>query len=114
MPQINDVESFKAHLKSVGVEWKEFQTNPVNLRPTQVDHDVEKVQRIINGTGDAIPSIIVAKSGDGEAFVLDGHHRYHAAKEMGVDIPVVQMNLDIAKALRVAYAYNQATNDDNR
>lgn len=72
MPQITDQDAFAAYLEFVGVQVIKLPVPVSNIKPTQVEFDQAKVDSIKAPYG----SIIVAD----DNFILDGHHRFFAAK----------------------------------
>ena len=79
MPQIVDQEAFVAYLEFVGVQVIKLPVPVAHIKPTQVEFDQAKVDNIKAPYG----SIIVAE----DNFILDGHHRFFAAKgDAGCDM----------------------------
>lgn len=94
MPQIDDIELFEKMLADRGVSTERLGLPVENLKPTQFDYDEEKVERMMADPVDK--PVVIASDG----FVIDGHHRYHAAYRLREhDIPVVMVDLPINKAL---------------
>ncbi len=77
--------------------------------PTQFEYDEDKVRRIITDweydqdTIEQTKPIIVSE----DNFVLDGHHRYFAAKQSRTAVPVVKVYLPINKLLKLAFEYQE-------
>jgi ParB-like chromosome segregation protein Spo0J len=72
------------------------------LLPTQTDFNQDKVDQIKSDwnyiVGNQKP--IIASKEDG--FVLDGHHRFFAAKQLGTGINVIFVDLPINKLLAIS------------
>ena len=118
MPQINDIEGFKEELDKLGIRYfEEVIQDLSSVRPTQVDYDEAKVSDIV-GTmktdsdkiADSLP-IVTSRSEGQSDFVVDGHHRYYAALQVGAKLNslVVDMPLSQLLALSNVYAFQQAT-----
>lgn len=104
MPQIKNMTDFTNYLDHLQISFERVVTSLSPFKPTQADIDDEKVQSIIDGMPSSMDKPIIASE---DLFVLDGHHRYHAAVQSGVDATVVVVNLPINKLMRVAYSYNE-------
>lgn len=104
MPQIKSdkIPSFLEHLKSKDIEHK-IQKLPVKeLRATQSEFDLTKVDQMIGQRSDT--KIVVSNDG----YIMDGHHRwladYNTDKESKITAIVV--DLPILELLRVAKEYS--------
>jgi hypothetical protein len=114
MPQINDVVSFKRFLDKMNVSHSEQSKQWDTLTPSQIDFDQEKVNKIKSSIEfSSMDPVIVAKTSSG-SYILDGHHRYYALKQAGLDVPVLEVTIEPTDLLRLMYAYQniQATTDD--
>lgn len=100
MPQIGSSLEFIKFLKKQNISYEELRSNVNHVRPTQIDFDQDKVDRIIDKGVNDNPIII-----SNDNYVLDGHHRYFAALQMDEDINILQVSLTINKLLRVAYLF---------
>ena len=112
MPQIKDVDAMLSYLSSIGVTYHEDPSMSMKyVRPTQHNYERDKVDAIknqlINNNDSKMKPIIVSYQpsiGEGhptQFFVLDGHHRYLAAKELGVGISAIVINCPINKLLKI-------------
>ena len=114
MPQINNIADFKQFLDRSGVEYKDYYAPTVDLIPTQSDFDEEKVKNFPSHSDSHIDPIVIVRTPSGKKFILDGHHRYVAMKYLGLDIPVVETEMEVTDMLRLMYAYdhlNKTTDD---
>lgn len=112
MPQIKDVSAFKKFLEEKSIPFKEAFIDPSNIRPTQSDFDEDKVESILRkiNNGELSSSvIIVSKTKNQDAYALDGHHRYLASKEAGVEVKALIVDISLNKLLALAYDYNKET-----
>lgn len=105
MPQIKDIDSFLSYVSSQGHSSMDMVGDVDDFRPTQTDFDQDKVDRIkydmIHNPRKANKSILVTSDG----FVLDGHHRYLAAKQLNNMISYHQLSTNISDSLKLAYDY---------
>lgn len=99
MPQIADLESFIEFVGSHGYVFSTEYAHVDNLRPTQHSFDQSKVDSIIIDK----PSKPIIVSSD--QFILDGHHRYFAAKQSGQKIELIQFAVPIIDLLKLADDY---------
>jgi hypothetical protein len=80
LPQIPSVEKFAAFLHDQGVKSKVVPIAIAKLKPVQSEINREKVEKLkADDTGDNWEAKPIIVSSDG--YVLDGHHRWVAAKE---------------------------------
>lgn len=100
MPQIKYIDHFQNYIDQLGIETKSYTANVYSFRPTQFEYDDKKVAKIINDES-FDKSIIVSA----DNFVLDGHHRYFAAKLSDKEVPILKIFLPINKLLKLAYDY---------
>lgn len=100
MPQIDDIDGFVKYLNKFGIDSELVSLSNVDsISPTQTDFNQEKVDQIkSNWSRDSKP--IIASKVDG--FILDGHHRYYSAKQLGEGINVIFVDLPINKLLVMA------------
>lgn len=82
MPQISDFDLFVKDLEENDISLTTIDIDPNELTPTQSNFSEEKVDRMIeNGSWNAKP--IITSDDD---FVVDGHHRWLAAANLGKKI----------------------------
>lgn len=91
MPQLTKFDDFKADLAKHGHKMTSETTDPDLLTPTQGNFNQEKVDNLKKKGWDAKP-IITTKDG----YIVDGHHRWLAAHQLGkqIDTKVVDMDID--------------------
>ena len=99
MPQIDNIDDFIDFVGSHGFVFSSEFDYVDHLRPTQHSFDQTKVDSIINGK----PSKPIIVSSD--QFILDGHHRYFAAKQSGQKIKWVEFAVPIIDLLKLADDY---------
>lgn len=114
MPQVEDTASFTAYLDSVGVAWSDDITAVHHLRATQSEgFNNDKINSIIDSLetdpDSAADMKPIISSEDG--YVLDGHHRFLAAKQLGMMIPIVKVELPLNKLMKLAYEYLSENSD---
>lgn len=94
LPQITNWEGFVAAVRKAGGDIEDEDVDTDSLTATQSNFNQEKVDRIVaDGVDDLLAAKPVVVSKDD--FILDGHHRWLAAKELGIDLPVRRVSLDI-------------------
>jgi|AntDeeMinimDraft_5_1070356.scaffolds.fasta_scaffold26318_2 hypothetical protein len=104
MPQIKNVKDYVNFIERQGIRVDSGNMMVYMFRPTQINFEQEKVDRIKADVGDdtsTMTPIVVSEDG----FVLDGHHRYFAARQMDISIPVITVNLPINKLLKLTNEY---------
>jgi len=107
MPQINNIESFKKFLTNKGVTYKDYYAASNSLTPLQSDFDQTKIDRMIAAnTSNMYSPIIVARTSTGHRYILDGHHRYIALKQMNMTVPVIEVEIEAIDLLRTMYAFD--------
>lgn len=103
MPQIKSSElpNSMQKLKDSGIDVKVDSKKIYDIKPTQDDYMPEKVNSIVKSitSGVDISPIVIA----GDGHIVDGHHRWLAAKKIAPDknINVIVINLPISSALKV-------------
>lgn len=108
MPQINDVVDFKRYMISNGVDVAfEGYIEPSELKMTQQEYDVNKVNKLIS-TSSISSSIIVSS----DSFALDGHHRFLAHLIADKPIHIIKFNTTINNLLRHAYEYTSKDSEN--
>lgn len=90
LPQITDWDGFVKAVEEAGGKIEDDLIDPDMLEPTQSNFNQEKVDRIVASKDLGKPVVVSS-----DAFVLDGHHRWLAAKELDVRLPVCVVSLTI-------------------
>ena len=118
MPQIqsSDVADFIRFLKSNGISTIKMMVDPNGLKATQGQFDKKKIKSMLDKLADGDVSdkpIIISK----DDFVLDGHHRWlaHAnigldIANIGLDIPVYKVNMNAKDLLKKMFEYSKTFN----
>ncbi len=97
LPQVRDYNEFLSHMNLIGADYDVGRMDANKLKATQLDgFDAEKVEAL-KKEKDVDP--IIVSSDD---FILDGHHRWLARKELGKSVPVYKIALPILELIRVA------------
>lgn len=101
MPQIKNVKDYVNFIdrQQIDVVFRIMRVD--HFKPTQINFDQEKVDRIKNDTNNDATPIVVSEDG----FILDGHHRYFAAVQTESEIPVYLIGLPINKLLKLTNDY---------
>lgn len=95
MPQIKDFEAFSKDLKENEIEQGSEKVDASGLRPTQKNFNQAKVDDM-KETGDWKKKPIIISSDD---FIIDGHHRWLAAKQLKEKIEVCRVDLEATEVL---------------
>lgn len=93
LPQVRDLEAFRENLIDGKVGFKEdVKLSPKTLKPTQSNFNQEKVDRIIQAKSMTNKPVVVSSDNK----IIDGHHRWMAAKQTKTDIRawVVDLSCD--------------------
>lgn len=102
MPQIKNIPHFINYVNHLGIKTEEkVISNIDSYSPTQFDFDQDKVDRIIEDDEKRSKPILVSSDG----YILDGHHSYQAASQSGLAATVIEIDLNINKALKLAIDY---------
>ena len=109
MPQIpgNKIPEFGKFLKSHGISCKFVQMPLRHLKPTQDEFNQEKIDNLKYDikNGRQQQPLIVAQKGE----ILDGHHRFLAAKDLGQStIAVLYCKTPIANLLKLGHDYDHS------
>lgn len=91
MPQIVDHDAFMADLKQDSITVTQSSRPAKELKPTQKNFNQEKVDDM-KESGDWSKKPIVISSDD---KIIDGHHRWLAAKQLKKDIDVCIIDLPV-------------------
>lgn len=106
MPQIDAKhhDHFVAYTKKNGINVKNKTLNPSTLIATQSQFNKAKISAITDSmvSGKYKPNPIMV-SNDG--YVLDGHHRWLAHKELKQKIPVLEIGLPVDKMYTFLHEY---------
>lgn len=103
MPQITNIHHFVNYVNHLGITTEEKKVTGIShkYQPTQFDFDQQKVDRIIADSEKASKPILATSDG----YILDGHHRYQAASQEDLEVSVIEIDLPINKALKLAQDY---------
>ena len=96
MPQLPNIPSFLSFLDKKGIPHKKETLRTYNLKSTQSEFDMDKVQAMMYAN-DTKPIVV---SNDG--YVLDGHHRWMANDKLGKDVEGYVIDLPILDLYREA------------
>lgn len=103
MPQIkgNEMQGFLAHLKDNGINYTTAKLPVAELRATQSEFDLTKVDQMMNQKNSG--KIVVSNDG----YVMDGHHRWLADynTDKNSRIASIVVDLPILELLRLAKEY---------
>lgn len=103
MPQLH-VPTFIEFVDRLGIEYTKSFDTVESFKPTQIDFDEYKVRNIAMDMRKSpdnvkkLTAILVSEDG----YVLDGHHRFYAAKREGIAINFIVVALPINKLLKLA------------
>ena len=105
MPQVRskDYDELIAHLKKNGVSVQKKSVKATKLKATQSDFNVDKIVDKISNIktlGKAKPLIVSSDN-----YIIDGHHRWLAAKNVGGSIDVMQSNVKVKELLKHVYSF---------
>lgn len=115
MPQILNMKDFINFVDQQGIDYLEYNGSVLGLRPTQHNFDGVKVKRIIadiqadgSTTIEDMTPIVVSE----DDFVMDGHHRFKAAKETLSEVPILKVGLTINKLFKLVLDYGELRSGD--
>ena len=108
MPQVkqDDYQEYKDYLKDNGVTLKPEVINAKDLKPMQSefsDQGVEKQLRRNKEKGEGMNPKPLLASSDG--FIIDGHHRWLAAKNSGFKVNILRANVDAQELLSLTLKF---------
>ena len=104
MPQVKskDYPELVAFLKSNGIRMTERKVKAKDLKATQSNFNVDKITQAVAKYKTLAQAKPIIVSSDG--FVIDGHHRWLGAVNVGGDISIMQASV---KAKELLDAINQ-------
>ena len=105
MPQVKskDYDELIKHLGKNGVRMNKKSVKASTLKATQKDFNVDKIVGAISKIktlGTAKPLIVSSDN-----YIIDGHHRWLAAKNVGGSIDVMQSNVKVKELLKHVYSF---------
>lgn len=93
-------------LNARGVAHQEVEVNPDDLKPTQREFSISKVQQAIEHEGGNRAILISSDN-----YVLDGHHQWLAAAEAGEPVRAIRLNAPIKQLVKTVHEFPSATVD---
>lgn len=90
MPQLTDFDGFKKDLEKSDIDLSLKSLDPKKLDPTQSNFNQDKVDRMKEDDGWTRKPIITSRDG----YVIDGHHRWLAAKQLGKQLKAQVVDMD--------------------
>ena len=108
MPQVkqDDYQEYKTYLKDNGVTLRPEVLDAKDLKPMQSefsDQGVEKQLRRNKEKGEGMNPKPLLASSDG--FIIDGHHRWLAAKNSGFKVNILRANVDAQELLSLTLKF---------
>ena len=105
MPQVKskDYDELIKHLNKNGVRVTKKSVKASTLKATQKDFNVDKIVGAISKIktiGTAKPLIVSSDN-----YIIDGHHRRLAAKNVGDSISIMQSNVKVKELLKHVYSF---------
>ena len=105
MPQVKskDYDDLIKHLKKNGILVQKRKVKASTLRATQKDFNKDKIVGAISKIktlGTAKPLIVSSDN-----YIIDGHHRWLAAKNVGGTIDVMQADVKVKELLKNVYSF---------
>ena len=105
MPQVRskDYDGLIKHLKKNNVAVKKTKVPAKSLKPIQKEFNKNKIVGAIakiKTLGQAKP-LIVSK----DNYIIDGHHRWLAARNVGENIDIMQADVKVHELLKHVYSY---------
>lgn len=105
MPQIGDIESFKANLKKENVPFKETKVHPKELKATQQEFNKDKVAEMMLDPNTKKSKVIISN----DNYILDGHHRWIVAHNKKQKLDAIKVDLPILELMRTAKSFEDTT-----
>ena len=103
MPQIKsaDVPEFIKWLSTKDVKSTKVNAKVSTLKPTQLDYNADKVEKLTTAPLHVLQKVIIASS---DGYILDGHHRYLALLDIdkNATMPIIKVNIKIKELLDLA------------
>lgn len=99
MPQIEDTAAFLAYLEQYGIHHRAEVLRADDLRPVQNEVNLQKVFKIIEAGLDTVKYPIITSE---DLHVLDGNHRYWAARTLDVKVHIIRVESRIDRLVAVA------------
>ena len=89
LPNIVDDKLFVEYIVADGVGVKEYADRTTVFTPTQSEFNMDKVNNIIKNKSFDNPILV-----SNDDYIVDGHHRWKAAEESGVNISVKKIDME--------------------
>jgi uncharacterized protein (DUF1015 family) len=105
MPQVksDDYDALIAHLQKNGIKMQKKSVKASTLKASQSNFNSDKIVKAISNIktlGKAKPIIISSDN-----YVIDGHHRWLAAKNVGTNIDVMQANAKVDELMKSVHSF---------
>jgi hypothetical protein len=111
MPQVSskDMDDFKNYLKSNNVSIDKKIADPSKLMASQKEFDADKVadKMAKMNKSNVEPKAIIISS---DNYVIDGHHRWLAAKNLGIKIPALKATMKAKELIKLINKYPKVKN----
>lgn len=111
MPQVssNDMDDFKKYLKDNRVNIQKITVDPKSLKASQGEFNKDKIEKQIElmGKSKAEPKAIIISADD---YVIDGHHRWLAAMNLGIKMPALRATMKAKQLIDLINKYPKVKN----
>jgi ribonuclease HI len=105
MPQVksDDYDDLIAHLKKNGIKMQKRTVKASSLKASQKNFNTDKIVKAIEKIktlGKAKPIIVSSDN-----YVIDGHHRWLAAKNVDTNIDVMQASVKVDELMKKIHSF---------
>jgi hypothetical protein len=111
MPQVSsqDMDDFKKYLKDNSVNIQKITVDPKSLKASQGEFNKDKIEKQIElmGKSKAEPKAIIISADD---YVIDGHHRWLAAMNLGIKMPALRATMKAKQLIDLINKYPKVKN----
>jgi len=105
MPQVksDDYDALLAHLQKNGIKTQKKSVKASTLKATQKNFNTDKIVKAIGNIKTLSKAKPILISSDN--YVIDGHHRWLAAKNVGGNIDVMQATAKVDELMKAVHSF---------
>jgi hypothetical protein len=111
MPQVSskDMDDFRKYLKDNNVNIQKITVDPKSLKASQSEFNKDKIEtqiELMSKSKEPLKAIIISA----DDYVIDGHHRWLAAMNLGIKMPVLRATMKAKQLIELINKYPKAKN----
>ncbi len=111
MPQVSskDMDDFRKYLKDNNVNIQKITVDPKSLKASQGEFSKDKIETqidLMSKSKEPLKAIIISA----DDYVIDGHHRWLAAMNLGIKMPVLRATMKAKQLIELINKYPKVKN----